>query len=93
MIGNREGGRDNTKHDDDAERAVTEKSGRAREFAITKNTQNRDRQNCPRCAEQDRTEQQRRHYRPGNDALHQFVVELIAGASARVQQPNDKRRD
>src|SRR5438067_3371227 len=93
MIRDREGGRDNAKHDHDAEGTVTEKSGSTGEFAITKDTQNRDRQNRPGCPKQDRAEQQWRDYRPGNNALHQFLMQLVAGASASVQQPNDDGRD
>ena len=54
MVRNRECRRDDSQHNNNAERAITKKSGRAREFAIAKDAQNRDRQNRPGSAEQDR---------------------------------------
>ena len=53
---------------------MPEKAGGAGKFAIAQNTQNRDRQNGPCRPEQNRTEQQRRHDGPGNDAFYQFIM-------------------
>ena len=94
MIGDREGGRDNTKHDHDAEGSVTEKSGGAGEFAIAQRTLKIETARIVQAAPSKTgpssngviTAQETTRFTSSSCNLS-----LVRPAS--VQQPNDNRRD